>query len=126
MLILYCILGLQSQSIDFTNDFSHADIPSGEPVFIDIPKDLKSDGGQGDVVIILKKSLQGQDEAARLWYLNFRNDLLDRGFVMRKVDTCLLMSNTVYVDDFLFSERSQSDIDNVMNSFKEDGHIYNR
>ena len=29
MLIFQCILGLQSQSIDFTNGFSQADIPSG-------------------------------------------------------------------------------------------------
>ena len=29
MLILQCILGLQSQSIDFTNAFAQSDIPSG-------------------------------------------------------------------------------------------------
>ena len=44
---------------------------------------------------------------------------------MIKVDTCLFMSKTViyvvYVDDYLFRESSQSDIDNVMNSFKEYG-----
>ena len=46
-----------------------------------------------------------------------------------KVDPCLFMSNTmifvVYVDDCLFWERSLSEIDNVMTSFKEDGHSYN-
>ena len=31
----------------------------------------------------------------------------------------------VYLDDCLFWERSQSDIDNVMNSFKDDGSSYN-
>ena len=36
MLILQCILGLQSQSIDFTNAIAQADIPSGEPVFIEL------------------------------------------------------------------------------------------
>ena len=34
MLILQCIIGLQSQSIDFKNTFAQADIPSEEPVFI--------------------------------------------------------------------------------------------
>ena len=53
MLIFQCILVLQSQSIDFTNAFPHADIPGGEPVFIEIPRDLNSDGGQGDVVLKL-------------------------------------------------------------------------
>ena len=40
MLILQCILGLQSQSIDFTNAFAQADISSGEPVFIEITRDF--------------------------------------------------------------------------------------
>ena len=33
-----CILGIQSQSIDFTDSFSQVDIPSGDPVFIEIPR----------------------------------------------------------------------------------------
>ena len=45
-----------------------------------------------------------------------------------KVDPYLFMSNTVicvvYVDDCLFWSRSQSDIDNVMKFFKEDGRSY--
>ena len=64
--ILQCILGLQSQSIDFTNAFDQSYIPSGEPVFIELPRDFKSDGGQHDVVLKLKKSLYGQAEAACL------------------------------------------------------------
>ena len=48
---------------------------------------------------------------------------------MRKVDPCLFMYNTVicvvYVDDCLFWERSQYDIDNVMKSFKEYGPSQN-
>ena len=64
--ILKCILGLQSQSIDFTNAFAQADIPSGEPVLIELTKYFKSDGGKHDVVLKLKKSLYGQAEAARL------------------------------------------------------------
>ena len=50
-MILQCILGFQSQRIDFTNAFAQADIPSGEPVFIELPRDFKSDGGQNDVVL---------------------------------------------------------------------------
>ena len=45
------------------------------------------------------------------------------------MDICLFMSKTVicvvYVDDCLFWARSQSEIDNVINSFNEDGPIYN-
>ena len=68
MLIFQCIIGLQSRSIDFTNAFAQADIPSGEPVFSELPRVFKSDGGQHDVVLKLKKILYGQAEAARLWY----------------------------------------------------------
>ena len=46
-----------------------------------------------------------------------------------KIDPYLFMYNTVifmvYVDDFLFWARSQSEIDNVMNSFKDDDTSYN-
>ena len=47
---------------------------------------------------------------------------LNRGFVERKVDTYLLMSNTiicvVYVDDCLFCACLQYDIDNLIKSIK--------
>ena len=121
MLILQCIIGLHIQSIDFTNAFAQAYIPSGEPVFIELPRYFMSDGVQHDVVLKLKKSLYGQAEAARLWYEKLWNGLLERGFVMRKVYPCLFMSKTVIfvvnVDDCLFWELSQSDIDNVLKSF---------
>ena len=53
MLILQCILGLQSQIIDFKNAFSQAYIPSGEPVFVELTRYFKSNGGQNDVVLKL-------------------------------------------------------------------------
>ena len=106
VLILQCIIGLKSQSIDFKNAFAQADIPSGEPVFIELPRYLNIDGGKFDVVLILKKTLYSQVTAACLCYEKLRNALLYRGFVMRKVDPCLFMSKTVifvvYVDDCLF------------------------
>ena len=106
MLIFQCILGFQSQSIDFTNAFSQVDIPSGDPVFIELPMDFKSDGGQHEVVIKLKRILYGKAESTRLWYENLRNGLLDHGFVMSKVDPYLFMSKTLicvlYVDDCIF------------------------
>ena len=57
MLILNCIIGLQSQIIYFTNDFYLADIPSGDLVLIEIPRYFKIDGDKCDVVIRLKKIL---------------------------------------------------------------------
>ena len=129
MFILQCILGFQSQRIDFKNFFSRAYIPSGDPVSIELPRDFKSEGVKCDVVLRLKKILYGQAEAVRLWYENFRNGLVDLISVVSKVDPCMFISNTVvflvYVDGCLFWARSQSDIGNVMKSFKEDGSSYN-
>ena len=51
MLILQCILDLQSQSIDFANAFALENTPSGDPIFIEITRDLKSDVVQYDVVL---------------------------------------------------------------------------
>ena len=70
-------------------------IPKGEQVFIEIPMYFKNDWGQGDVVLGSKKILYSQAEAEPIWYENLRNGLLDFGFVVIKVDTCLFMSKTV-------------------------------
>ena len=102
---------MQSQSIDFTDAFAQTDIPNGETILIEIPWDFKSDGGQHDVVLKLKKILYGQAKFACLWYENLRNGLLEHGFVMSKVNPCLFMYKTVvcvvYVYDCLFWARSQ-------------------
>ena len=129
MLIFQCIIGVQSQIIDFKNAFTQADITSGEPVLIELPRDLNSDGEQCDAVIRLKKSLYVQAEATRLWYENLRNGLLEHGYLVSKVDLCMLMSDSlicvVYVDDFLFCAHSQYYINTVMKYFKEDDFSYN-
>ena len=53
MLILQCIIGFQSQITDLMNSFDRAYIPSGEPVFIEHPRDIKRGGRQCDVVLRL-------------------------------------------------------------------------
>ena len=72
MLILWCIIGFQGKSIDFTNFFAQAY--------------FKSVGGKCGVVIRLKKSLYDQAEATRLWCEKLRNGLLDLFLVVSKVD----------------------------------------
>ena len=55
-------------SIDFKNAFAQADIPSEEPVFIELPRDFKIDGRKFDVFLRIKKILYGQAKDAHLWY----------------------------------------------------------
>ena len=57
--IFQCILGLQSQSIEFTNSSSQEYIISGYPVFIVLTRYLKSYGGKFDVILRLNKILYG-------------------------------------------------------------------
>ena len=64
-------------------------------MFIEITRDFRSDGGQHDVVFKLNKIIYGEAKSVHLWYEKFQNGLLQRGFVMRKVDPCLFMSKTV-------------------------------
>ena len=48
-------------------------------LFVEDPRDFKSDEGQSDVVLRLKKILYGQSKAARRCYENLVNGLLERG-----------------------------------------------
>ena len=129
VLILQCIIVFHSQSIDFVNAFSWADIPSGEPVSIELPRYFKSYVRQCDVVIRLNKSLYCQAKATRLWYETLWNSLLYFSFLVSEVDPCMFVSKTVvcvvYVDDCLFWSRSKYDIYNLMKFFKEYGPSYN-
>ena len=105
-LILQCILDLQSQSIDLKNAFAQADIPSVDPVWIELPKDFNSNGVQWNFFFRFKKILYGQAKASLFLYKNLWIGLLDHSFVVSKVYPCLFMSKNinfmVYVDDFLF------------------------
>ena len=48
-------MGHSDADVDFVVysrfSFDHPDIPSGEPVFIELPRDFNSDGVQHDVVL---------------------------------------------------------------------------
>ena len=66
--IFQCILCLQSQSNDFTNNFAQEDIPKGGHLFNEVARYLNNNRGQCDNVLRLKKSLYGQAKAKELWY----------------------------------------------------------
>ena len=101
-------MGFHSQSIDFTNAIYQDDIPSGEPVFVELPIYFNIDEGRCHAVLSWNKCLYGQSKATRLWYEKLKNGLLDRVFFVSKVDPCMCMSNTVicvvYVYDFCFGK----------------------
>ena len=71
ILILQCIIGLHSKSIDLKNTFAQKYIPFGDPLFIGLTRDFKNVREQFDIVVISKKTLYGKSKAACLWYENF-------------------------------------------------------
>ena len=72
-----CLSSARGNLIGKLGNSRHAIVyPSGEPAFIEPPRDFKSDGGQHDVVLKLKKSLYGQAKDAQICYKKPQNGLL--------------------------------------------------
>ena len=128
MLILTCILQLETLSVDFSNAFAQADIPNDSEVYIEVPKDFES-VEEKDIVLRLHKALYGQAEAPRLWYEKLKAGLEKRGIKATIADPCLFISENiiciVYVDDCLFFARDKKKIHDLLKSFTDDGDKYN-
>ena len=75
LLVLYCILGLYSQIIDFINSFARANIPTGGEVFIEISRYFKRNVGKCEVVLIMKKIVYDQAKVPQLCYEKLLNGL---------------------------------------------------
>jgi hypothetical protein len=128
MLVLTIILGMVTQAVDFSNAFAQADMPEGLDVFLEMPENFKS-SDSSDSVLKLKKSLYGQTIAPKLWYEKLKKGLENRGFVASKVDPCMFISRKVvicsYVDDLTIYAMTQRPIDDLLESFRNDGDQYN-
>jgi transposase InsO family protein len=109
MLILYSLRGYDSRVIDVETAFLYGDldeqiylkIPQGLHEYTDVPEDSSLE---------LKKSIYGLVQAARQWWKKFTDLLISTlGFVLSKVDPCLLHRKDkmgmvyicLYVDDVL-------------------------
>ena len=68
MLIFLFIIGLNSQGIEFTDDFSWGNIPKGKQVLINFSRGLNRNREKCDLVIRLNKRINGLSEVACLWY----------------------------------------------------------
>ena len=127
MLVLTCILDLKTQATDFSNAFAQATLE--KPVYLRPPARFRRDSWGSDPILKLNKSLYGQAEAPRLWYEKLSAGLTDRGFTASVVDPCLFISSKVicisYVDDCLWFYRNQKDMDDLLESFRNDGDEYN-
>lgn len=130
LLILTAMFGLTSTAIDFTNAFAQADIPADKELFISLPKGFEPAADcQIEHVLKLHRSLYGSSVSPRLWFEKLSAGLEQRGFKASKVDPCVFIRPDcifcVWVDDALIFARNRSVIDELLQSFIDDGDKYN-
>ena len=128
MLIFTILFDLKTQSIDFSNAFAQANMPSDTNIYLEMPENfVPSDGS--DCVLKLKKSLYGSTIAPRLWYEKLRNGLVERNFQVSEIDPCMFIRKDciiqAYVDDLVIYAPHQSTIDKLLDSFHSDGDEFN-
>jgi hypothetical protein len=103
-------------------------LAEGLNIYLEMPENFESCDGT-DSVLRLKKSLYGQLIAPRLWYEKLSAGLIARGFVKSTIDPCMFISKKVvvlaYVDDLIIYAMTKKPIDDLLESFKNDGDEYN-
>jgi len=119
MLILQCLLNLQSLSADVECAFLHSDIDS--EVYVEMPKGFEKPGK----VLKLKKSLYGLRQAPRLFWKYLTEKMEACGMKQSRLDPCLFVGPKViavaYVDDILFFAKEESDMEDLMESLRAKG-----
>jgi Reverse transcriptase (RNA-dependent DNA polymerase) len=124
MLVLQIALKLGSRIIDIETAFLNGEL--SEEIYMNAPKGLDTDD---DECVLLLKSLYGQVQSARQFYLKFKEVMIKLGFKPSEIEPCLfskqakgsLILVVVYVDDCyaIGSDRNLTDfIRDIQNHFK--------
>ncbi|GFH61161.1 hypothetical protein CTEN210_17637 [Chaetoceros tenuissimus] len=117
LLIMSCILNLETKQVDFTLAFVHAKAEPGS--FIEMPKGFELEG----YVLELKRNLYGSCDAPLKFYEYLKRGLTQRGVLPSQFDPCLFKSEEVmiiaYVDDCIFFSRKMESIDTLIEDMKQ-------
>lgn len=117
LLIMSCILNLETKQVDFTLAFVHAKAEPG--TFIEMPKGFELEGH----VLELKRNLYGSCDAPLKFYEYLKRGLTQRGVLPSQFDPCLFKSEEVliiaYVDDCIFFSRKLESIDKLIDDMKQ-------
>jgi transposase InsO family protein len=98
-----------------------------EEIFMEPPEGLNTEGK----VCLLKKSLYGLKQAARVWNKTMHNALTKQGLLQDETDNCLYTYNseevTIYllthVDDFLAATNCTETLDKIMTEVNKDFEV---
>lgn len=108
----------KSRSIDYVSAFLNGTLPEDEVIYMELPTGVKH--GRGKLVGLLRQSLYGLKQAARVWYSTATEHLKSIGFRISPYDAGLLIHKTkpvymtLHVDDCRITGPNQQDIDWVV------------
>ena len=119
LLIMSILMNLETQQIDYTAAFVHADIDC--LVYVDMPKGFTLP----NKVWRLKKSLYGLAQSPRNFFIHTKTQLTTKfGFTQSEADPCLFISDTVicliYVEDALLFYKDATAIDELKRRMNEE------
>jgi hypothetical protein len=104
MLVMSLLMGLSTKQVDYTAAFTHADIdrdPEWDTmtaeereqsgVYLEMPRGFQTPGH----VLRLKKSLYGQKQSPRNFFIHLKEKLKECRFEQSMADQCLFISGKV-------------------------------
>ena len=113
---------LVSAQCDITAAFIHGHIPITETMYVHQPRGFHR--GNGDEVLRLKHTLYGLKQSPRYFFAYLTERLMKQNLQPSKFDPCLFMNESliviIYVDDVLVYDKQEADINNLIQSLKND------
>jgi len=114
MLILECMLGLNSCQADVECAFLHGALEPGEEIYMQMPRGFKQEGK----CFRLRRSLYGLRQAPKAFHTYLVKALEQQGLMQSTLDPCLFVGEKVvaitFVDDTLFWAKDEKDLTSVM------------
>ena len=114
MLILECMLGLNSCQADVECAFLHGALEPDEEIYMQMPRGFKQEGK----CFRLRRSLYGLRQAPRAFHTYLVKALEQQGLMQSHLDPCLFIGEKVvavtFVDDTLFWAKDEKDLTSVM------------
>ena len=94
-------------------------------IYMEQPEGFKQGTDEEDLVCLLKKSLYGLKQSARIWNQKLRRMLISKGFLQTHSDHCVYIHPitkviiAIWVDDLIIAGKNTEDIDEVKRQLKE-------